>query len=64
MSPAEKLAMVVSLTEAALAMARAGVRHRHPNASEREVFLRLAIVRLGRDLAARAYPEIETLGLE
>lgn len=58
MSPAEKAALVTGLTRAAYEMALAGVRHRHPDASPREQFLRLAIVTLGPDLASRAYPEI------
>jgi hypothetical protein len=45
-------------------MAQAGVRHRYPAASDREVFLRLAIITLGRDLAVRVHPEIDALGLE
>lgn len=61
MSPAEKAAMVSGLTQAAFDMARAGVRHRHPTASPREVFLRLAVVTLGADLAKEAYPEVAAL---
>lgn len=58
MSSAEKAAMVTGLTRAAYQMGLAGVRHRHPGASAREQFLRLAVITLGPDLAARAYPEI------
>ena len=61
MSPVEKAAIVSALTDAAYRLALAGVRHRHPNATPREQFLHLAIVTLGRDLAAHAYPEIEAL---
>jgi hypothetical protein len=64
MSPAEKAALVSHLTKAANTMAQAGVRHRYPAASDREVFLRLAIITLGRDLAVRVHPEIDALGLE
>ncbi len=63
MSPAEKAALVTGLTKAAFAMALAGIRHRFPEASPREQFLRLAILNLGPELAARAYPEIDQLGL-
>lgn len=63
MSPAEKLDLVSSLSMMTFDLALAGVRRRHPEASDREVFLRLAIVNLGRDLAARAYPEIAALDL-
>ena len=61
MSTAEKAAVVSGLAQAARDMALAGVRHRHPGASPREQFLRLAIVTLGRDLALKAYPEIAAL---
>jgi hypothetical protein len=61
MSPAEKAALVSGLTAAVYDLAMAGVRRRHPQASPREQFLRLAIVTLGLDLARRAYPEIGDL---
>jgi hypothetical protein len=64
MSDAEKAGLIASLTCAALEMAEAGIRARYPNASERELFLRRAILLHGRELAARAYPDIEALGLE
>ena len=40
------------------------IAHRYPAASEREQFLRRAILLYGPDLAARAYPDIDTLTLE
>jgi hypothetical protein len=61
MSAAEKAALVTGLTQAVYALARAGVRHRYPDASPREAFLRLAIVTLGADLARKAYPDVATL---
>ena len=61
MAPAEKLQVVAELNAAVDAMALAGVRSRHPGASPREQFLRLACVKLGRDLARQVYPEIEQL---
>ena len=63
MSPAEKGALIGGLSMAVSELAAAGVRARHPAASPREQFLRRAIVLLGADLARRAYPEIEALGL-
>ena len=57
MTPAEKAAMVVALSRAARDMMLAGIRHRHPVASEREVFLRAAIIQLGPQLAVAAYPD-------
>ncbi|HKY23000.1 MAG TPA: hypothetical protein VJM31_17430 [Vicinamibacterales bacterium] len=63
MPVSEKAALVTGLTQAVYELARAGIRHRHPDASPREQFLRLAIVTLGPDLAAKAYPEIASLDL-
>jgi hypothetical protein len=63
MTPADKAAIVSGLTEAAYELARAGIRHRYPDASPHEQFLRLAIVTLGPDLAAKVYPEITLLNL-
>lgn len=63
MTPTAKAALVSGLSQTVFDLGLAGVRERHPNASPREHFLRLAILRLGRDLAARAYPDIDRLGL-
>ncbi|MGD9903486.1 MAG: hypothetical protein AB7U83_08440 [Vicinamibacterales bacterium] len=57
MSPAEKLAAVTALSSAAREMTLAGIRHRHPEAGEREVVLRAAIVLFGAELAVAAYPD-------
>ena len=61
MTPAEKAEIITGLTRAVFEVAAAGVRHRYPEASPREQFLRLAIVTLGPDLALLAYPEIAQL---
>ena len=61
MSPVDKAATVSGLTQAVYELALAGVRHRHPDASPRAQFLRLAIVTLGPELARKAYPEIGAL---
>jgi hypothetical protein len=61
MSTAEKAALVSGLTHATLVMARAGVRQRYPSASERELFLRMAVLTLGQELAERAYPDVRSL---
>ena len=61
MTPAQKADVITGLTQAAYEMARAGVRHRHPHADEREQFLRLALVVLGPDLARRAFPDAAAL---
>ena len=62
-APEEKAAIISGLTTAAYEMARAGIRHRFPDACENEQFLRLAIVTLGQELARKAYPEITKLDL-
>lgn len=61
MSTVDKAALVSGLTHAAFEMTKAGLRARYPDASERELFLRLAVLTLGPDLAARAYPDARSL---
>jgi hypothetical protein len=61
MSAAEKVAIVTGLTRAAFELAAAGVRQRYPGATDREQFLRLAIVTLGPELARKAYPDCAAL---
>ena len=63
MSASDKLSLAVSMSEAVRDLALAGVRARYPEATPRELFLRLAIVTLGIDLARKAYPELERLDL-
>jgi hypothetical protein len=58
MSVREKATLVTQLSQTADAMALAGIRAAYPSASPRECFLRLAVRRLGRELAVRVYPEI------
>ena len=61
MSPGEKLAMGVAISQSVRNLALADIRQRHPCASPREQFLRLAVLTLGPDLARRAFPESEGL---
>jgi hypothetical protein len=61
MSPRQKAVLVKQMSETADAMALAGIRAAYPAASAHERFLRLAIRRLGLDLAVRVYPEIANL---
>jgi 2-iminoacetate synthase ThiH len=49
MSGAEKIARVRALNSATIALALANIRKQHPDASEREVLLRLAVRRYGAD---------------
>ncbi|HEV2669691.1 MAG TPA: hypothetical protein VGU74_01250 [Gemmatimonadales bacterium] len=55
MSPAEKARRVVELTQTACMLALAGLRERHPGATEADLLLRLAVLRLGADTVSRAY---------
>jgi hypothetical protein len=61
MTAAEKAQLVGGLCAAVNELAAAGIRARHPAASPREQFLRMAILRLGLPLARKAYPEIAQL---
>jgi hypothetical protein len=63
MTPEDRFRAVCGLIRAADAIACAGIRERFPQASEREVFLRLAVRKLGPDLACRVYPELERIDL-
>jgi hypothetical protein len=53
MTPAAKLHLVSELVRATEELALAGVRLRHPGASEREQRLRLAALRLDRETLVR-----------
>jgi hypothetical protein len=55
MSPADKAARVVDLTRTANLLALGGLRTRHPAATERELWLRLAVLRLGAETVACVY---------
>jgi hypothetical protein len=57
LSPLERLRLVSDTTRAVTNLSLAGIRRRHPNASERECFLRLAAIRLGVGTTRRIYPE-------
>lgn len=63
MTVEEKATLVTGMTQAVLDMALAGLATRYPGASDYELWLRRAILLHGRDLAARAYPDIDRLGL-
>ncbi|HEY1240040.1 MAG TPA: hypothetical protein VGF16_05760 [Bryobacteraceae bacterium] len=54
-SDSEKIAALFELIGIAWEMAETGVRSRYPNASDREIFLRTAALRLSRDEMIRAY---------
>lgn len=54
-TPGERIAMAFELTDLAKEMAESVVLADYPEASEREIFLRAAALRLPRDLMIRAY---------
>lgn len=57
LSPVERLRLVSDTTRAVMDLSLAGIRRRHPQASERECFLRLAAIRLGVSTTRRIYPD-------
>ncbi len=61
MSPLEKVRAVASISRSVQELSLAGICLRYPDATERECLLRLAILKLGREIACRAYPEAAAL---
>jgi len=55
MTPERKIERVAALNRMTRGLAMAGLRERHPHASEEELRLRLAALLLGPDLARKAY---------
>jgi len=53
--PGEKLRLAIERSETVRAFAEAGMRQRYPHAGAREIFLRLARMRLGRELFRKVY---------
>jgi len=61
LSPRERLRLVSDTSRAVMNLSLAGIRRRHPRASERECFLRLAAILLGVDATRRVYPDAAQL---
>ena len=57
LSSVERLRLVSDTTRAVMDLSLAGIRRRHPEASERECFLRLAAILLGVATTPRVYPD-------
>ena len=55
MTPIEKFAAFFDLQATTMALAEAGIRLRHPEADEREVFLRRAASMIDRQTMVRVY---------
>ncbi len=57
-SPAARLQQAASLTRAVRQLAEAGIRQRHPGASDDEVRVRLTVRLYGRDTAVRLFGNV------
>lgn len=55
MSPSERLRRTFELSEMVRRFAEAGMKQRYPEASEREIFLRMAEQSLGHELYQKVY---------
>jgi len=61
MSPLQKLGLVSAVSRNVQQLSLAGIRERHPDATEDECLVRLAVLKLGSDLARRVYPDAADL---
>ena len=61
MASSEKLQILADACSSTRELAFAGIRQRHPAASDAECSLRYALLTLGRTLADAAYPEARSL---
>jgi hypothetical protein len=57
MAPSQKFRRTLQFSDAIRHAAKQGLRQRHPNASERELFLKLAQTMLGSELVRKVYGE-------
>jgi hypothetical protein len=57
MTPEQRIRRAFELSQMVRSLAEAGMRQRHPQAGDREIFLRMARLTLGDDLFRRAYGE-------
>jgi hypothetical protein len=60
MSPAQKMQRALELSETVRSAAEAGLRQRFPQADDRQIFLRLARLVLGAELARKVYGDVLT----
>jgi hypothetical protein len=58
--PYERLAQAMALTRMVRQLAEAGIRQRHPNATEHDVRVRLTVRLYGRDVALRLFSDVPT----
>jgi hypothetical protein len=57
-TPGERMQRALELSDMVRAFAEAGMRQRYPGAGEREIFLRMAQLYLGEELARQVYGEL------
>ena len=57
-TPAQRLEQAAALTRAVRELAIAGIRQRHPAATDAEVRVRLTVRLYGREVAARLHGEL------
>ena len=57
MTSLDKAALLSQATHDVVALALSGIRQRHPGASERECFIRLAALQLGPTLVRQVYAD-------
>jgi hypothetical protein len=55
LTPGERIERAFEITKFVYAMCEAGLRQRHPNAGDREIFLRRAQMTLGDELFQKVY---------
>jgi hypothetical protein len=55
MTPTEKAHIVTTLTQLCDALATAGIKQRHPGASDDEIRMRLGVLRVGPELMLAAF---------
>jgi hypothetical protein len=60
-TPAELARLVDDASTAVRELAIAGIRSRYPDAAEGEILARFAALTMGREIASRAYPELQDL---
>lgn len=57
-TPEERLRMAQELTLAVQRISCAGMRERHPELSDDDIWLKLAILRLGEDVVRKVYGRV------
>src|SRR5579863_9255790 len=61
-TPGERMKRALELSQTVRSLAEAGMRARHPHAGEREIFLRMARLYLGDELAQTVYGDLPADG--